>query len=125
VLQAAAIGESGQVLVLDMGEPVKIVDLAKPMLAGKTEQEIPIVFTGLRPGRSCTRSCWRMRCDDAHAHSASAARQALRGVGPHHGLAAGRPAGFSAANGVADDTVRQTLSRLVSEFRMADAPARG
>lgn len=52
VLQAAAIGESGQVLVLDMGEPVKIVDLARTMiqLAGKTEQEIPIVFTGLRPG---------------------------------------------------------------------------
>ena len=52
VLQAAALGESGQVLVLDMGEPVKIVDLAKQLirLAGKTEQEIPIVFTGLRPG---------------------------------------------------------------------------
>ena len=52
VLQAAALGESGQVLVLDMGEPVKIVDLAKQLirLAAKTEQEIPIVFTGLRPG---------------------------------------------------------------------------
>lgn len=52
VLQAAAIGESGQVLVLDMGEPVKIVDLARTMvrLAGRSEREIPIVFTGLRPG---------------------------------------------------------------------------
>ena len=52
VLQAAAIGESGQVLVLDMGEPVRIVDLARDMirLAGHTLEEIPIVFTGLRPG---------------------------------------------------------------------------
>lgn len=52
VLQAAAIGESGQVLVLDMGEPVRIVDLAKTMirLSGHSLEEIPIVFTGLRPG---------------------------------------------------------------------------
>ncbi len=52
VLQAAAIGDSGQVLVLDMGEPVKIVDLARDLirLAGHTEREIPIVFSGLRPG---------------------------------------------------------------------------
>ncbi len=52
VLQAAAIGESGQVLVLDMGEPVKIVDLARTMirLAGRSELEIGIRFTGLRPG---------------------------------------------------------------------------
>jgi FlaA1/EpsC-like NDP-sugar epimerase len=52
VLQAAAIGESGQVLVLDMGEPVKIVDLAKSMirLSGRRPDEIGIVFTGLRPG---------------------------------------------------------------------------
>jgi FlaA1/EpsC-like NDP-sugar epimerase len=52
VLQAAAIGESGQVLVLEMGEPVKIVDLARDLirLAGHTTDEIAIEFTGLRPG---------------------------------------------------------------------------
>ena len=52
VIQAAAIGESGQVLVLDMGEPVKIVDLARDMikLSGHGLDEIRIVFTGLRPG---------------------------------------------------------------------------
>ena len=52
VLQAAAIGESGQVLVLDMGEPVKIVDLARDMIrmAGHTTDEVPIVFSGLRAG---------------------------------------------------------------------------
>jgi FlaA1/EpsC-like NDP-sugar epimerase len=52
VLQAAAIGDSGQVLVLDMGEPVRIVDLARQLirLAGMTTEEVPIVFSGLRPG---------------------------------------------------------------------------
>ncbi|MDO9284210.1 MAG: nucleoside-diphosphate sugar epimerase/dehydratase [Aquabacterium sp.] len=52
VLQAAAIGESGQVLVLDMGEPVRIVDLARDLirLSGHAVEEIPIVFSGLRPG---------------------------------------------------------------------------
>ena len=52
VLQAAAIGDSGQVMVLDMGEPVKIVDLARQLirLSGHTEDEIGIEFSGLRPG---------------------------------------------------------------------------
>jgi len=52
VLQAAAIGESGQVLVLDMGEPVKIVDLAKELirLSGHEPDDIGITFSGLRPG---------------------------------------------------------------------------
>ena len=52
VLQAAAIGDSGQVLVLDMGEPVRIADLARDLirLSGRSVEEIPIVFSGLRPG---------------------------------------------------------------------------
>jgi len=51
VLQAAAIAKGGELFILDMGEPVKIVDLARKMirLYGK-EKEVDIVFTGLRPG---------------------------------------------------------------------------
>lgn len=52
VMQAGAMGLGGEVFVLDMGEPVKIVDLANDMirLAEPSEEEIKIVFTGLRPG---------------------------------------------------------------------------
>jgi FlaA1/EpsC-like NDP-sugar epimerase len=53
VLQAATIGESGEILVLDMGEPVRIVDLAEAMirLSGREPHvDVPIEFSGLRPG---------------------------------------------------------------------------
>ena len=52
VLQAGLMGHSGRIFVLDMGEPVKIVDLARLLirLSGKSEAEVPIAFTGLRPG---------------------------------------------------------------------------
>ncbi len=52
VLQAAALAQSGQVYVLDMGEPVKIVQLARDLirLSGHRADEIGIVFSGLRPG---------------------------------------------------------------------------
>ena len=55
IVQAGAIGESGDIFVLDMGKPVKIIDLAHNMirLSGKEpERDIPIEFIGVRPGRS-------------------------------------------------------------------------
>ena len=53
VLQAAAIGRAGEVLVLDMGEPVRIADIAR-RLAASAGRDMDIVFTGLRPGEKLT-----------------------------------------------------------------------
>jgi FlaA1/EpsC-like NDP-sugar epimerase len=52
VMQAGHMGQGGEIFVLEMGEPVKIVDLAKDMirLSGLDTDDIRIEFTGLRPG---------------------------------------------------------------------------
>jgi FlaA1/EpsC-like NDP-sugar epimerase len=49
VIQAAAIGREGEVLVLDMGEPVRIVDIANQIIE-MADADVDVVFTGMRPG---------------------------------------------------------------------------
>jgi len=60
IVQAGAIGGRGQVFVLDMGEPVSILELAKNMirLSGKDEDEIEIRFVGARPGEKLHEELW-------------------------------------------------------------------
>jgi len=121
VLQAAAIGESGQVLVLDMGEPVKIVELARTMirLTGRSERDIPIEFTGLRPGEklyeelladgdaTIATGVARLRLAKLQqAPSFASLRQSLIALDP------GAPA-------PTDVDVRAALSRWVPEYRAA------
>lgn len=50
VLQAAVVGESGETLVLDMGEPMSILELAKGLMKLANREDLEIVYTGLRPG---------------------------------------------------------------------------
>jgi FlaA1/EpsC-like NDP-sugar epimerase len=61
IIQAGAIGESGDVYVLDMGTPVKIMDLARDMirLSGKEpNRDIAIEFVGVRPGEKLHEELW-------------------------------------------------------------------
>ncbi|WP_284615616.1 polysaccharide biosynthesis protein [Aquabacterium humicola] len=119
VLQAAAIGESGQVLVLDMGEPVKIVDLARDMirLSGHAVDEIPIVYSGLRPGEKLYEELLadadttlptpvpRLRVAQLHDDDASAVLAWVQGL--------------SVRERLDDAAVRATLRAVVPEYRPA------
>jgi FlaA1/EpsC-like NDP-sugar epimerase len=116
VLQAAAIGESGQVLVLDMGEPVKIVDLARNMirLSGYAEEDIRIEFTGLRPG------------EKLYEELLADSEQTRETPHPKLRIARSRPVAntfvdevsqwLSQPGPVPDDTVRAGLKRWVPEY---------
>ncbi|HMO45594.1 MAG TPA: nucleoside-diphosphate sugar epimerase/dehydratase [Rubrivivax sp.] len=126
VLQAAAIGESGQVLVLDMGEPVKIAGLARDLirLAGHAPEDIAIEFTGLRPGEKL----YEELLADADTTVATPFAQLrvarLNGEAAQGGMADWLRDAEAAAHG-GDAAARALLRRLVPEFapRAADAAA--
>jgi FlaA1/EpsC-like NDP-sugar epimerase len=60
VLQAGGMGRGGELFVLKMGEPLRIVELAEDLirLSGLSAEDVPIVYTGLRPGEKLEESLW-------------------------------------------------------------------
>ncbi len=120
VLQAGAIGESGQVLVLDMGEPVKIVDLARDLIrmAGHTPQEITIEFTGLRPGEKLYEELLA-DADDTLPTVVPQLRVARLAGQPGQAARAADLVAWAdtAAVGGSDAAVRSRLQALVTEYR--------
>ena len=67
VLQAGAIGKGGEIFILDMGDPIKIVDLAHRMIQLSGRDDIEIEFTGLRPGEKLYEE---LLIDDSDIHTA-------------------------------------------------------
>ncbi|MFF8973582.1 SDR family NAD(P)-dependent oxidoreductase [Streptomyces sp. NPDC014995] len=106
VLQAVAVGESGEVLVLDMGDQVRIVDLARRMAAAASRR-VEIVFTGLRPGEKLTEDLLGKGEPD-HRPRHPLVRQV-----PVPALDAGEIAGLGHLTD--PDEVRAALARLVAE----------
>jgi len=119
VLQAAALAESGQVYVLDMGEPVRIVDLARDLirLSGHREEEIGIVFSGLRPGEKLYEE---LLADDDQTIPSAHPRLRIARLGDQSDVALLRRLLVQEDVGVTTMTqehVKQWLCEVVSEYR--------
>jgi FlaA1/EpsC-like NDP-sugar epimerase len=85
IVQAGAFGESGDVFVLDMGEPVKIVELAQNMirLSGKEPgRDVAIEFTGVRPGEKLHEELWAPGEEPAPTAHPKIHRSAAQSVDP-------------------------------------------
>ena len=103
-------------LVLDMGEPVRIVELARTMirLAGRDEEQIPIVFTGLRPGEKLFEEL--LADDDATVPTAIPRLRVAR-LAPSAGLPQELLALAARPGAIEDEQVRQVLRRVVKEYQ--------
>jgi FlaA1/EpsC-like NDP-sugar epimerase len=122
VLQAGCMGLGGEIFVMDMGEPVKIVDLARDMirLSELSENEIRITYTGLRPGEKLFEE---LLADDEHTRPT-----------PHPKLriAKAREVPFASLEGLlawlnservpGESEVRRDLKRWVPEFQSSVRP---
>jgi FlaA1/EpsC-like NDP-sugar epimerase len=122
VLQAGCMGLGGEVFVLDMGEPVKIVDLARDMirLSELSESEIRIVYTGLRPGEKLFEE---LLADDEHTRPTPHPKLRIakaREVDP--GWLEGLLDWLNQDRIPTDSEVRRDLKRRVPEFQSQVRP---
>jgi FlaA1/EpsC-like NDP-sugar epimerase len=119
VLQAALMGRGGEVFLLDMGKPVRIVDLARDMirLSGMSEDEVAIKFTGLRPGEKLYEEL--LGADEESIATAHAKLRMVRSVTPEPGILDSLLPWVRATRTLSDAETRAALSRWVPGYRTA------
>jgi len=128
VLQAGAMGRGGEIFVLDMGEPIKILDLARDMirLSGFHEDEIKIEFTGLRPGEKLYEEL--LADDEKTQRTPHPKLRIAKARGPDEGWLNELLAWLEQPSVPEDEAVRDDLRRWVPEYEPAqptDSPTHG
>jgi len=115
VLQAGLMGAGGEIFVLDMGEPVKIVDLAKDLirLSGFSEDEIRIEFTGLRPGEKLYEE---LLADNEHTLATPHEKLRIAEARKSEVAWLDELLKWISAPSMADDEVRASLKKLLPEY---------
>lgn len=118
VLQAGAMGEGGEIFILDMGEPVKIVDLARDLitLSGlRLDEDIEITFSGIRPGEKLQEE---LSTDAEEAEKTRHPKIFTGRIKPHEweAVVAGVEAVLELTSGGETDRIRGALGALVPEY---------
>jgi FlaA1/EpsC-like NDP-sugar epimerase len=124
VLQAGALGKGGEVFVLDMGQPVKIVDLANDLirLSGlEPGVDIEIKFTGTRPGEKLYEELFFNSENAAPTSHPKVLRARNATLAPGIGIIVDRML-IDARSGASDEEIRALLRRLVPDYDPAVAP---
>jgi len=127
VMQAGAMGRGGEIFVLDMGEPVKIVDLARDLirLSGlKPGEDVEIQFTGIRPGEKLFEE---LATDEEHADKTKHPKIFVGRFRPYDWdeLLAKMEELKACTDGADDATVRQRFTALVPEYKPTVLPGGG
>jgi FlaA1/EpsC-like NDP-sugar epimerase len=122
VLQASSMGRGGEIFILDMGQPVKIVDLARDLirLCGFSEEQIRIEFTGLRPGEKLYEEL--LADDETTTRTPHPKLRIARAREVPGDLLAELLPWLMQHRVLGDDEVRRDLRRWVPEYQSVAAP---
>jgi FlaA1/EpsC-like NDP-sugar epimerase len=124
VVQAGAMGHGGEIFILDMGQPVKIVDLARDLitLSGfRPDDDIEIAFTGIRPGEKLFEE---LSTDNEHAEKTKHPKIFIGRIRAHQWEQVERDLAPLAelANSRDENSIRRALAAIVPEYQPEASP---